>query len=64
MATEWHGGEPSKPELKLDGKKVIIKDQSVTNFNEKYTKPLSYREEVIYHFENEDQANEYYYKNR
>ena len=64
MATAWHGGEPSKPELILNGKKIIIENCQVIDLNAKYSKGLTYRRETVLHFKNEDEANEYYYKNR
>jgi hypothetical protein len=46
MSTTWEGIKKSKPNLILDGNKVIVKNV------------------VIYHFDNEDSAKEYYYKMR
>lgn len=60
MATTWEGCEPSKPSLKLDGKKVIVENIGVYDGSI----PTTYRKEVIYHFDNEDKAMEYYYKKR
>jgi len=64
MATSWVGGGPSKPKLRLNGKKIIMKDNRVLNLSDEFTQPMSYREEVIYHFDTEEQAKEYYYKKR
>jgi hypothetical protein len=52
--------QKKKPTLKLDGKKVIVENVSVYDASI----PMSYRREVIYHFSNEDEAAEYYYKKR
>jgi hypothetical protein len=61
MATVWEGIDTEKkPTLKLDGKKVIVENVSVYDVSI----PMSYRREVIYHFSNEDEAAEYYYKKR
>ena len=63
MATTWEGlSSNKKPNLKLDGKKVIVEDIGCYDGS---TEPASqYRKEVIYHFSSEDKAREYYYKKR
>lgn len=57
-------GELSKPQLKLDGNKVIVKNMGCYAYDKKTDTAFTYREEIIYHFENEDKASEYYYKKR
>jgi hypothetical protein len=53
-------GGDYKPQLKLDGKKVIAEDICVYDGSI----PTTYRKEVIYHFDSEDEASEYYYLKR
>lgn len=62
MSTVWEGGHPDDkgPQLKLDGKKVIVEKIGVYDGSI----PTSYTKEVIYHFNTEDKAAEYYYKKR
>lgn len=61
MGQTWEGcGGEYKPQLKLEGKKVIIENIGVYDGSI----PTSYRKEVIYHFSSEDEAMEYYYKKR
>ena len=62
MSTNWEGSEPTKQKLKLDGKKVIIKD--ISCFDGSSNPPFIYREEVIYHFRSKENAKEYYYKKK
>ena len=65
MSSTWEGiDEKSKSNLKLDGKKVIVKRIGCYQYDKKSDTSFSYIEEVIYHFDNEDEANEYYYKMR
>jgi len=59
MAHTEIGGE-YKPQLKLDGKKVIVENIGVYDGSI----PTSYRKEVIFHFSSEDEDIEYYYKKR
>jgi len=59
MSQSHYGGE-SKPKMKKDGKKVIIKSIGVLDFG--FEPAIQYREEIIYHFEDEEDANRYYYK--
>ena len=59
MAMTWEGGE-HKPQLKLDGKKVIVEDIGCYDGSI----PTTYRKEVIYHFDDEESAREYYYKKK
>jgi hypothetical protein len=60
MAESWDGLPKRKPDLRLDGKKVIVKNISVYDGSI----PTTYREIVTYHFDSEDKAMEYYYKKR
>lgn len=61
----WEGlKEDKKPELKLEGKKVIVKNVSCYHYDKKSDTSFQYVEEVIYHFDTQDAANEYYYKMR
>lgn len=61
MSQSWSGDSgKSKPNLKLDGKKVIVETVSVYDGSI----PISYIREVIHHFATEDAAMEYYYKKR
>ena len=53
------GGE-YKPQLKLDGKKIIAEYIGVYDGSVE----MCYTKEVIYHFQSEDEASEYYYKKR
>lgn len=60
MGAIYEGGFKTKPKMKLEGNKVIVEriacyDGSI---------PITYTKEVIYYFESEDKAKEYYYKNR
>ena len=65
MSTVWEGiDEKSKPNLKLDGKKVIVKSMGCYHYDKKSDTAFTYVEEVVYHFDNEDKAMEYYYKMR
>lgn len=50
--------------LTLDGKKVIVKRMGCYHYDSKSDTSFSYIEEVIYHFNDEDKAMEYYYKMR
>lgn len=50
--------------LTLDGKKVIVKRMGCYHYDKKSDTSFSYIEEVIYHFNDEDKAMEYYYKMR
>lgn len=59
MSQTWEGGN-YEPQLKLDGKKVIVEDIGVYDGSI----PTTYRKEIIYHFDNEDKATEYYYLKR
>jgi len=59
MAETNYGGD-YKPQMKLDGNKVIMEnigcyDGSVD---------MVYRKEVVYHFKNEEEATEFYYKKK
>ena len=60
MGKTGYGDGDTKPTLKLDGKKVIVENVSVYDGSV----PTTYRREVIYHFNDEDTAAEYYYKKR
>jgi len=60
MAMTWEGGEPTKPQLRLDGNKVIVENVGVYDGSI----PTTYRREVTYHFNSIDEAMEYYYKKR
>lgn len=53
-------GGDYKPQLKLEGRKVIVENIGVYDGSI----PTSYRKEIIYHFDTEDAAMEYYYKKR
>ena len=65
MSSTWEGiEEKSKPNLKLDGKKLIVKRIGCYHYDKKSNTSFSYIEEVVYHFDNEDMAMEYYYKMR
>jgi len=55
--------EAVKQPLKLDGRKVIVQEISCYEYV-KTDKAFIYRKEVIYHFKNEEEATEYYYKNK
>lgn len=59
MSYSEMGGE-YKPQLKLEGKKLIVENIGVYDGSI----PTSYRKEVVYHFDSEDKAMEYYYKKR
>ena len=50
--------------LKLDGKKVIVKSIVCYHYDKKSDTAFTYVEEVVYHYDNEDKAMEYYYKMR
>jgi hypothetical protein len=63
MAHTEIGGD-YKPQLKLDGKKVIVKSIGCYAYDKATDTDFKYREEVIYHFESEDKAMEYFYKKR
>ena len=61
MSIVWEGlDNDNKPTLKLDGKKVIVENIGVYDGSI----PTTYRKEIIYHFDDEDKAMEYYYKKR
>ena len=65
MSSTWIGSEnESKPNLKLEGKKIIVNKIGCYHYDKKSDTSFTYTEEVVYHFENEDKANEYYYKMR
>ncbi len=51
-----------KPNLKLDGKKVIVEYISCYQYDKKTDTGFSYIREVIYHFSDEEKAMEFYYK--
>lgn len=63
MSSSWEGGI-SKPQLKLDGKKVIVENVGVYSYDQNTDTAFTYRKEIIYHFDDEDKAMEYYYKKR
>ena len=48
--------------LKLEGKKVIVEDIGCYHYDDKSDTAFTYVKEVIYHFETEDKAAEYFYK--
>jgi len=56
------GCERTKPELKLEGKKVIVDRIGCYHYDKKSDTAFSYTKEVTYHFNSEDEANEFYYK--
>jgi hypothetical protein len=61
MGTTWEGDSDNrKPNLKLDGKKIIVEKIGVYDGAIK----MCYTKEVIYHFDTEELAMEYYYKNK
>jgi hypothetical protein len=61
MAMTWEGSDGrSKPNWKLDGKQIIVKNIGVFDGSI----PTTFREETIYHFDSEEKALEYYYKKR
>lgn len=65
MSTVLEGiDEKRKPDLKLDGNKVIVKKIGCYHYDKKSDTAFTYVEEVVYHFNNEDKAMEYYYKMR
>lgn len=65
MALTFEGENgKEKSNLKLEGKKVIVKRIGCYHYDKKSDTSFSYTEEVIYHFSNEDEAMEYYYKMR
>lgn len=64
MSTTWEDKEKSKPNLVLDGNKVIVKKIGCYHYDQKSDTTFTYIEEVIYHFDNEDKSMEYYYKMR
>ena len=51
---------PTKPQLKLDGNKIIAENIGVYGGSI----PTSYRKETIYHFKDEEAAKEFYYKKK
>lgn len=50
--------------LVLDGNKVIVKKMGCYHYDKRSDTAFTYVEEVIYHFDSEDKAMEYYYKMR
>lgn len=60
MATIYEGGFSTKPKMTLEGNKIIV--ERVAYYDASI--PTTYTKEVIYHFESEDKAKEYYYKKR
>jgi len=65
MAQSWEGlDEKKKPNLKLEGKKVIVENVGCYEYDKKSDSSFYYRREVVYHFSSEDDAMEYYYKKR
>lgn len=64
MSTTWEGIEKTKHNLVLDGNKVIVKKIGCYHYDKKSDTAFTYVEEVIYHFDNDDSAMEYYYKMR
>ena len=62
MATSWEGGDPTKQKLILVGNKVIVERIGV--YDGSLDPAVTYTKEVIYHFDTEDKAAEYYYKKR
>ena len=53
-----------KPQLKLEGKTVIVENIGCYSYDKATDTTFTYRKEVVYHFDNEDKAKEYYYKKR
>ena len=53
-----------KQNLILDGKNVIVKKVSCYDYDKKTDTSFTYVKEVIYKFNSEDKAKEYYYKMR
>ena len=67
MGTSWIGGNPNgkeKPQLKLEGKDVIVENIGCYHYDKETDTAFTYVKEVIYHFDTEDAAMEYYYKKR
>lgn len=62
MSATWEGCSPGKKELKLilNEKKIIIEDIGVYDGE----LGMTYRRETTLQFKTEDNALEYYYKNR
>jgi hypothetical protein len=63
MSVTIEGGE-YKPQIKLDGKKVIVENIGCYHYDKNSDTSFSYVREVVYHFGTEDGAMEYYYKMR
>ena len=56
------GDNYTKKKLRLDGKKVIVEEIGCYEYDNKTDTAFSYMREVIYHFNTEEKAKEYYYK--
>ena len=63
MSKSEIGGE-YKPQLKLDGKKVIVENIGCYSYDKATDTAFTYIKEVVYHFSTEDKAMEYFYKKR
>ena len=65
MSTIIEGSvKTDKPNLVLDGKNVIIQKISCYHYDKNTNTSFTYVKEVVYKFDSEDKANEYYYKMR
>ena len=53
-----------KPNLILDGKNVIVQKISCYNYDKNTDTSFTYVKEVVYKFDTEEKAKEYYYKMR
>ena len=53
-----------KPNLILDGKNVIVQKISCQNYDKNTDTSFTYVKEVVYKFDTEEKAKEYYYKMR
>ena len=51
-----------KPNLILDGKNVIVEKKSCYNYDKNTDTSFTYLKEVVYKFDTEEKAKEYYYK--
>ena len=57
-------GKESKNSLKLKGKTVIVENIGCYSYDKNTDSDFVYRKEVIYHFNTEEAAKEYYYKKK